>query len=144
VAQGGGEAAPLADSVHVTVRDGTDADEVAAALRARLAATGAVVTPIRAWPAAGEAQSQRGNRFALLVMPGLATLYQGSACNQWPEALPVQPSNSRRPRLDWIDRHPINRFWILISLPKKLARMRLPGTFLEGQHGDSTEAFSRD
>jgi putative ABC transport system permease protein len=69
------QAAPLADSVHVTVRDGADPDEVAAALRARLAATGAVVTPIRAWLAAGEAQSQRGNRFALLVMLGLATLY---------------------------------------------------------------------
>lgn len=69
------QAAPLADSVHVTVRDGAAPGQVAAALRARLAETGAAVTPTGAWLAAGEAQSQQANRFALLVMLGLATLY---------------------------------------------------------------------
>jgi putative ABC transport system permease protein len=65
------QAAPLADSVHVTVRDGADPDEVAAALRARLAATGAVVTPIRGWLAAGGAQSQRVRDLAVLRLAGM-------------------------------------------------------------------------
>jgi putative ABC transport system permease protein len=69
------QAAALADSVQVTVRDGADPTQVAAALQAELATAGATVTSTGAWLAAGAAEGQRANRFVVLVLLGMATVY---------------------------------------------------------------------
>lgn len=69
------QATALADSVQVTVRDGADPTQVAAALQAELATAGAAVTSTGAWLAAGAAEGQRANRFVVLVLLGMATVY---------------------------------------------------------------------
>jgi putative ABC transport system permease protein len=65
----------LVDSVLVAVRDGNDPAQVAAAVRAELAGSGATVTTSGAWLAASAAQAQRANRFAIVVLLGMSTAY---------------------------------------------------------------------
>jgi putative ABC transport system permease protein len=65
----------LVDSVLVAVRDGGDPGRVAAALRAELTSAGATVTSTGAWLAAGAAQAQQANRFAIVVLLGMSMTY---------------------------------------------------------------------
>jgi putative ABC transport system permease protein len=69
------EVTALADSVLVRLRDGTNPARVAAALRPELTIAGATVTPTDAWLAAGAADAQQANRFAIMVLLGMATAY---------------------------------------------------------------------
>jgi putative ABC transport system permease protein len=66
---------PLADSVQVTVAGGVDPGRVAERFRAELGPDGAAVTSTTAWLAATTAGADRTNRFAVLVMLGMAMLY---------------------------------------------------------------------